>query len=191
MFLDCASRCPCNKGRRHSLNQSELIARAGGLSDAQVATSLKFDRQAYDLVREEKDTAVLTDKIKGLVKESGLDAALPAAALEPQLRMMTSPWFRFFLDYDPLPNLQKVKCPVLALYGEKDLQVPPKINLPLLQKAFSAGGNTQVDARELAGLNHLFQHAYSGSPSEYPAIEETFSPEALQIIAGWLATHTK
>lgn len=182
---------PATKGEDTLLNQSELIARAGGLSEAQVAASLNFDRQAYDLVRKEKDTAVLTEKLKALVTESGLDTALPAAALEPQLRMMTSPWFRFFLDYDPLPNLQKLKCPVLALYGEKDLQVPPKINLPLLQKALNVAGDTQADARQLPDLNHLFQHAYSGSPTEYPAIEETFSPEALQIIADWLAGHTK
>lgn len=182
---------PATKGEDTLLNQSELIARAGGLSDAQVATSLKFDRQAYDLVRKEKNTVVLTEKLKGLVKESGLDTALPAAALEPQLRMMTSPWFRFFLDYDPLPDLQKLNCPVLALYGEKDLQVPPKINLPLLQEALSVAGNAQADTRPLAGLNHLFQHAYSGSPTEYAAIEETFSPEALKIIADWLVAHTK
>ncbi len=182
---------PATKGEDTLLNQSELIARAGGLGDAQVATSLNFDRQAYDLVRKEKDTAVLTDKLQVLVKESGLDSALPAAALEPQLRMMTSPWFRFFLDYDPLPNLQKLKCPVLALYGEKDLQVPPKVNLPLLQKALSVAGHTPADTRQLPELNHLFQHAYSGSPTEYAAIEETFSPEALRIIADWLVSHTK
>jgi uncharacterized protein len=177
---------PATNGQDTLLNQSELIGRAGGLSDSQVATSLAFDKAAYDLVRKETDPAKLTEKLQGLVKESGLDPALPPAALEPQLRMMTSPWFRFFLDYDPLPNLQKSKCPVLALYGEKDLQVPPKINLPLLQKALTEAGNNQAVTRQLPELNHLFQHAYTGSPSEYAAIEETFSPEALQIVADWL-----
>lgn len=182
---------PATKGEDTLLNQSELIARAGGLSDAQVVTSLNFDKAAYGLVRQEKDPAVLTDKLRALVKESGLDSAIPPAALEPQLRMMTSPWFRFFLDYDPLPNLRNTKSPVLALYGEKDLQVPPTINMPLLQQALAVAGNTQADVRQLPGLNHLFQHAYSGSPTEYAAIEETFSPEALQIIADWLLARTK
>jgi hypothetical protein len=182
---------PATKGEETLLNQSELIARAGGFSDAQVVTSLNFDKEAYGLVRKEKDPAVLTEKLKALVKESGLDSAIPPAALEPQLRMMTSAWFRFFLDYDPLPNLRSTKSPVLALYGEKDLQVPPKMNLPLLQQALADAGNTQADARQLPGLNHLFQHAYSGSPAEYAAIEETFSPEALQIIADWLLARTK
>ena len=133
----------------------------------------------------------MTETLKTLVKESGLDAALPPAALEAQLHMMTSPWFRFFLSYDPLPDLKKTKCPVLALYGEKDLQVPPKINLPMLQKAFAEGGNSQADIRQLPELNHLFQHAYTGSPTEYAAIDETFSPEALKMIGDWLLARTK
>jgi pimeloyl-ACP methyl ester carboxylesterase len=177
---------PATKGQDTLLSQSELIARASGLTEPEIAASLAFDRNAYDMVREEKNPAMLTEKLKNFVKTSGLDGVMPPAVLEPQLRMLTSPWFRFFLDYDPLPSLQNTKCPVLALYGQKDLQVPAKTNLPLLQKALSDADNPQADIRQLANLNHLFQHAYSGSPAEYGAIEETFSPEALQIISDWL-----
>ena len=182
---------PATKGEDTLLNQSDLIARAGGLSDAQVLASLNFDKEAYDLVQKEQDSAVITEKLKSLVKESGLDSALPTAALDAQLHMMTSPWFRFFLSYDPMPDLKKTKCPVLALYGDKDLQVPPKINAPLLQKAFEEGGDTQAEVRELPDLNHLFQHAYNGSPTEYAAIDETFSPEALKMIGDWVLTRNK
>jgi len=177
---------PATKGQDTLLNQSELIGRAGGLSDAQLVASLTFDKAAYDLVRREPNPGILTGKLNDLVKESGLSSAIPPAALEPQLRMMSSPWFRFFLDYDPIPNLEKTKCSVLALYGQKDLQVPAKTNLPLLQKALREAGNQDADIRQLAELNHLFQHAYSGSPAEYAAIEETFASEALEIISGWL-----
>jgi pimeloyl-ACP methyl ester carboxylesterase len=181
---------PATTGEETLLNQSELIGRAGGLSDDQLDASLGFDQAAYALVRKEKDPNVLAEKLVGLVKDSGLDAALPPAALETQLRMLASPWFRFFLDYDPLPNLKTVSCPVLALYGQKDLQVAAKANLPLLQKAFHDSVNTQVDTRELPDLNHLFQHAYTGTPAEYAAIEETFSPEALSLIADWAKDHS-
>ena len=181
---------PATKGEDTLLNQSELIGRAGGLTDEQLTASLDFDQAAYDLVRTEKDSAVLNDKLNGLVKASGLAAAMTPAVLEPQLRMMESPWFRFFLDYDPLPNLKALQVPVLALYGQKDLQVPAKPNLALLKQALQDGGNKDADVRELPGLNHLFQHAYSGTPVEYAAIEETFSPETLQIISGWLLHHT-
>jgi uncharacterized protein len=177
---------PATKGQDTLLNQSQLIAQAAGLSSAQILASLNFDRNAYDIVREEKNPALLTEKLKEFVKSSGLDGMMPPAVLETQLRMLTSPWFRFFLDYDPVPSLKATKCPVLALYGQKDLQVPPKENLPLLQKALLAGDNNQADIRQLPDLNHLFQHAYTGSPAEYGAIEETFSPEALHIISDWL-----
>ncbi|HET7107357.1 MAG TPA: alpha/beta hydrolase [Candidatus Acidoferrum sp.] len=181
---------PATNGEKTLLNQSELIGRAGGLSDEQLDASLGFDQAAYALVRKEKDPNVLAEKLVGLVKESGLDAALPPAALETQLRMLASPWFRFFLDYDPLPNLKTVRCPVLALYGQKDLQVSPKANLPLLQKAFHDSLNQQLETRELPELNHMFQHAYTGTPAEYAAIEETFSPEALILIADWAKGHS-
>ncbi len=182
---------PATKGEDTLLNQSDLIARAGGLSDAQVLSSLNFDKEAYDLVQKEQDTKVVTEKLQALVKESGLDTALPPVALEAQIRMMTSPWFRFFLSYDPLPELQQIKCPVLALYGNKDLQVPPNLNLPLLQKAFKDGGNDHLETREFPELNHLFQHGYTGAPSEYAAIDETFAPAAMKAISDWLQTQAK
>jgi pimeloyl-ACP methyl ester carboxylesterase len=177
---------PSTKGEATLMNQSGLIGEVGGLSETQLLASLTFDREAYDVVRNEKDPAVITEKVKQLVKDSGMDAALPPAALETQLRMLASPWFRFFLDYDPLPKLQALKTPALALFGQKDLQVPPKFNLEPTKKALTDAGNTDFDVRELPELNHLFQHAYSGSPAEYQAIEETFAPEALQIISDWI-----
>ena len=181
---------PATIGEATLLNQSELIGRAADLTDAQLEASLNFDHAAYDLVRTEKDAAALREKLHGLVKQSGLDAAMPPTLLETQLRMMESPWFRFFLDYDPLPNLKILQVPVLALYGQKDLQVPVKPNLALLKQALQDAANKDADVRELPELNHLFQHAYSGTPAEYAAIEETFSPEALQIISDWLLRHS-
>jgi pimeloyl-ACP methyl ester carboxylesterase len=181
---------PGTTGEQTLLNQSDLIGRAGGLSDEQLEPSLAFDQAAYALVRKEKDPGTLAEKLVALVKESGLDAALPPATLETQLRMLASPWFRFFLDYDPLPDLKAVGCPVLALYGQKDLQVSSKVNLPLVEKAFHDSMNTQAETREMPDLNHLFQHAYTGTPAEYAAIEETFSPEALALIVDWVKGHS-
>ena len=180
---------PASNGEKTLLRQSELIARAGGMNDAQMAQSLDFDRKVYALVREEKDRGVLESKIQELVKASGLDEVMPAAALTGQIHAMSSPWFRYFLEYDPLPALKKVKCPVLALDGEKDLQVPAKENLPVLRNALEESGNPDVTVTELPGLNHLFQHCNTGSPTEYGAIDETFSPAALAIIGDWIVKH--
>jgi fermentation-respiration switch protein FrsA (DUF1100 family) len=160
------------------------------MNEEQVARSLEFDRQSYALVRQEKDRAVLENKLGELVKVSGLGPAMPPAVVQRQIHWTSSPWFRYFLDYDPVPALQKTKCPVLALSGEKDLQVPPQENLPLIKKALEDGGNTDIQVVDLPGLNHLFQHCYLGVPAESRAIEETFAPQALTAIANWILKHT-
>lgn len=85
----------------------------------------------------------------------------------------------------------KVKCPVLAINGEKDLQVPPKENLTAIEQALKAGGNKDYTVKELPGLNHLFQTSSTGSPMEYSKIEETISPAALTIIGDWIVDHTQ
>lgn len=181
---------PATKGAETLILQSDLIARAAGMTDEQVAKSLDFDRQAYMLVRQEKDRGVLENKLDDLVKVSELGPAMAPAVLQRQIHWTSSPWFHYFLDYDPAPALQDTKCPVLALSGEKDLQVPPKENLPLLRKALEDGGNKDFQIVELPGLNHLFQHCYMGLPAESRAIEETFAPEALSAISSWVLKHT-
>mgnify|MGYP001051794899 FL=1 len=87
---------------------------------------------------------------------------------------------------DPADFWKNVKCPVLALNGEKDLQVSAKVNLPAIEKALRKGGNNSVKIVSLPGLNHLFQHSETGLPSEYGDIEETFSTEVLDIITDWI-----
>jgi fermentation-respiration switch protein FrsA (DUF1100 family) len=99
---------------------------------------------------------------------------------------MGSRWFRFFLDYDPRPVLAKVRCPVLAIIGEKDLQVPARENLAEIEKVLTSAGHRRFLARELPGLNHLLQTSRTGLPSEYRRIEETIAPEALRLIGDWI-----
>jgi uncharacterized protein len=181
---------PAMKGEEILLLQSNLITRAAGMTDDQVAKSLEFDKQSYLLVRQEKDRAILENKLGELVKASGLGPAMPPAFLQRQIHWTSSPWFRYFLDYDPAPALQKTKCPVLALGGEKDLQVPPAENFPLIKKALEDSGNKDFQTVELPGLNHTFQHCSTGLPTESRAIEETFAPEALQAISAWVLKHT-
>ena len=98
---------------------------------------------------------------------------------------------QYFIKYNPATALEKVKCPVLAINGEKDLQVPPKENLEAIKKALTKGGNKIVTTKELKNLNHLFQECTTGSPDEYSKIEQTFSPTALTEILKWLQTQTK
>src|ERR1035438_9766620 len=137
-------------------------------------------KRIVDLVEQEKDDSVLKEKLRAELK------GVPEAQFGTIFKQLTSPWYRYFLTYDPAPALRKVICPVLALNGEKDTQVPPKLNLPAIRKALEDGGNKNFEVDELPGLNHLFQHAKTGGFSEYAQIEETFAPEALEKIASWI-----
>jgi fermentation-respiration switch protein FrsA (DUF1100 family) len=107
----------------------------------------------------------------------------------PDPSAILSPWFRYFLTYDPRPALAKMKCPVLALIGANDLQVPPRENLAAIESALKAGGNKDFKVVEVPKLNHLFQTSTTGLPAEYSSIEETISPVALNLISDWIAQH--
>jgi uncharacterized protein len=108
-----------------------------------------------------------------------------------QFKAVTSPEMRSFLFYDPSEALRKLKVPVLALDGSRDLQVPPQQNLPTITAALAAAGNSDFTVSELPGLNHLFQKCKQCTVQEYAELEETFSPAALEIIGDWLARHTR
>ncbi len=110
--------------------------------------------------------------------------------IEKELAGVATPWFRYLLDYDPRPALRQVTCPVLALIGEKDLQVDAKVNLKAIETALKKRGNKDVTIRALPNLNHLFQTCKTGAVTEYSAIEETIAPVALEAIAKWILKRT-
>jgi pimeloyl-ACP methyl ester carboxylesterase len=109
--------------------------------------------------------------------------------LRTQLKSLSNPWMRFFLSYDPAPTLQKLKCPVLAINGSLDLQVPVSQNLPVIEASLKAGGNKDYAVKELPGLNHLFQQGKTGAPTEYVEIEVTMNPKALEVVGEWVTAH--
>lgn len=180
---------PGLKGEEQLLLQTESSLRTAGVPDGEIFRTVSFNKQSYALVRQEKDPAVLEAKLNDLIQSTSTGAAMPTGALQAQVRLLISPWFRSFLDYDPVPALQKTACPVLALNGERDLQVRPKENLSKIKKALEDGSNKDFQTIELPGLNHLFQHGPTGSPTEYGAVEETMAPEALNAISDWVLKH--
>lgn len=134
--------------------------------------------------------AALASAVEELTPEEREAAEIPAdgvdAFVESQARALSSPWMAFFLSHDPRSDLRRVGVPVLALGGSLDLQVPPDQSLGEIERALREGGNENVTVRELPGLNHLFQHARTGAPTEYASLTETFAPEALDILAEWI-----
>ncbi len=105
--------------------------------------------------------------------------------------MFKSPWVRFFVSYDPEADLSKVKCPVLAINGQKDTQVNAAENLAAIQEILTKSGNKDFEVKAIPGLNHLLQTANTGQANEYEEISETMSPVAMNIISDWIKLHTK
>ena len=103
---------------------------------------------------------------------------------------MSSAWMQWMLAYDPLPALRSLELPVLALFGERDLQVPPAQSKAPLESALRAAGHPASQVVELPGLNHLFQAAATGAPAEYATIEETMNATALELIGDWIVDRT-
>jgi fermentation-respiration switch protein FrsA (DUF1100 family) len=163
--------------------QSSLIAEASGLTREQVEQNARNLRDIFELIKREPDQTVAQAKMR-----EALAGKLPPAQVDVQVKTLTTPWFRYFLSYDPAPTLRRVTLPVLAMNGEKDLQVPAKQNLDAIRAALSAAGNTRFEVVEMPGLNHLFQTAKTGLPAEYGAIEETIAPAALDRISRWIAS---
>lgn len=162
--------------------QSEAIQIANGQTPpGEAAKHAAREREMLTLVETEKDDAVLETKLK-----EKMTGEVPEAQMGMQIKQITSPWFRYFLTYDPATALRKVTCPVLVLNGSLDKQVLPSQNLPPIRKALAESGNQHVEVDELPGLNHLFQTAKTGSPAEYAQIEETISPVVLDKIATWI-----
>jgi len=161
--------------------QMEAIDRANGRDAESAAKNAAIQHEVLLLVETEKDQAALEKEIREKVA-----GAVPEAQIGMEIRQFTSPWFRYFLTYDPAIALRNVKCPVLAINGSLDKQVLPAQNLPAIRKALEEAGNKHVEIDELPGLNHLFQTAKTGSPAEYAQIEETMSVVALEKISSWI-----
>lgn len=173
-------------GDQITVAQTELIEEATGKSHEEAMKAGERQREIMELVKENADDALIEKQLR---EEVG--AEMSKAQIGALIKQLNLPWFRFFINYDPAQALRKVTCPVLALNGEKDLQVPPQQNLPAIRKALEAGGNKNFEIDELPGLNHLFQTAKTGSPLEYAQIEETMSPAVLNKVADWILKVTR
>ena len=129
------------------------------------------------------DTA-LTAQANRTYELMGVPMQVNVAQYRAQVAQLNSPWLNYFLDYDPIPDIQGTRCPVLAINGDKDVQVVSSLNLKGIEMALPKNKKNLV--KEYPGLNHLFQHCTTGLPTEYAGIEETISEEVLGDIATWI-----
>jgi pimeloyl-ACP methyl ester carboxylesterase len=143
----------------------------------------KAEEAAAKLV---KDWMAKTPKAVVLYTTGIKDEASETAFVNAFVEQVGSPWFRYFLKYDPAPYLKKISASVLALNGEKDIQVVSASNLAGIKASLEKSKSKKFEVKELKGLNHLFQHCTRCTIQEYGQLEETFAPEALETIRDWL-----
>lgn len=178
------------------LRQIHDVLRQSGVADSLVQRVMATQSEDYALIT---DNTLSRDEVQQKLRAStaarrsqftDAERALlrvDAASIEQGIRVSTTPWFRSLLREDPAVYLRTIKIPVLALFGDKDLQVAAEPNAKAVRDSLAAAGNSSSEVRILPGLNHLFQHTTTGAVSDYGTIEETFAPEALQLIDGWIA----
>jgi len=107
------------------------------------------------------------------------------------IEIRTTPWNRYFYNYNPANKLEKITCPVLALNGSKDTQVQPKINQEGIRNALTKSNNKDFTVNEIPNLNHLFQECETGEMNEYSTIDQTIAPFVLKQLSDWILAHSK
>jgi len=169
--------------------QTGRMLRTQGVPEGVVENQLRQQRRVNEIAASDISAEAVEAEVRAIAAEQlaaapGIDETQFEQQLQAQIKELTSPWLRFFLSHDPRPALRKVKVPVLALNGGLDLQVVPEQNMPEIEAALK--GNPDVTAKVLPGLNHLFQKAETGKLSEYAQIEQTISPEVLDLVKEWI-----
>ena len=160
------------------LSQAAAILRADGSSKEAIESNRKIQEALFAIARSRVSSEEMLRQARAQFGSN--------PGVDQQVKAISDPWFRYFLVLDPSVILQKVLCPVLVLNGELDTQVVADQNLSAVEAALRKGGNRQVSIQRFARLNHLFQTATTGSPSEYNRIEETISLAVLQTILNWI-----
>ena len=153
--------------------------KASGADDAFIDSYNRTMNEVVDAVVKLENTGEIEDTVTAILAGTPLEGSAKTA-----IAQLSSPEMRSFILFDPAAYFPKIAIPVLALNGEKDLQVPAEVNLDAIRAGLSH--NTQITTKVYPDLNHLFQTAATGLPNEYAQIEETFSPIVLKDIVEWI-----
>jgi len=186
---------PGIRGDSVLFDQGDRIQRAMGWTDTARALNRAAQERLIAAAVTDRDwdaaRAAVEAVLRHIVPAGSVSDSMIAASVDQQVAAMKSPWMKGFLTHDPAPVLEKVRCPVLALFGANDLQVAPEVNAPPIERALRRGGNRDVTVRVIPRANHLFQEADSGSPMLYATLKKEFVPGLLDTLSTWLAVRTR
>lgn len=174
--------------------QSALRSRAAGTSESEISRDSIFTRQKLALYAQEKDLRIRNQKLRNLARkyygllaeEEKKEQGDFETFFTKNTQGMDTPWVHFILTYQPASALEKMACPVLAINGGLDLQVPATINLKEIEKALQKAPCTDFQIVEIPNHNHLFQKTQTGVFSEYATNEETFSEQVMEMMGKWI-----
>ena len=181
------------------VRQGHDLMKLGGAPAGAIEKANALQRKLFRAVKDAPDAPAAEKAVRAVIEAEAATmseaertaAGLAGPGVDGQVKVITGPWFRGLLRYDPAATLAKVTCPVLAVCGEKDIQVAAKENLEGIRAGLAAGGNPDVEVVELPGLNHLLQHCKTGAIAEYATIEETMAAEALDVVTAWVRERAK
>lgn len=181
------------------VDQNYEVGKLSGMSAEQLGQAKQTNQIIYNIVKADTDleqvkknlTAYFQSTVHNRPEAKNSTKEELERSIKENVNAIASPWFHYFINYNPKENLKKVKCPVLILNGEKDIQVTANLNTQAIESALKAGGNKNVKVQIFPGLNHLFQHCTTCTVAEYSQLEETFSPEVLQTMSNWIKQQTK
>ena len=162
--------------------QNEFLLRDGGLPEEYISMYIEGMRGMFN--SQKGKNAVPFDETGYKIFSDSSIANPVLAPLAKNLRDNFSdpaPWLKYFINYDPMPDIKNITVPILMLYGENDTQVPPSLNVPVLIENIPA-----IKIKVYPALNHLMQHCKTGKVNEYAEIEETVSPEVLEDIVEFI-----
>lgn len=181
------------KGIDLLMAQNEISLKSQNMEPENMERILNMTRDTFESLLQwegtEANRVALNDRVSQMWDQLPILAKMKQKKevfVRNQFNAMSTPWTRYFLAIDPTTYLKKVKCPVLAINGDKDIQVSAEKDLTAIKHALEQGGNFRVQTKVYPGLNHLFQECETGMPDEYAKIEQTFSPQVLEDITHWM-----
>ncbi|CEA16697.1 hypothetical protein ING2E5B_1965 [Fermentimonas caenicola] len=189
---------PGTKGIEIVLDQNENSLKHQGIEPETINRLQLTNREIFESLLvwsgSENDRTALRDRLSYLWEQLPILIKLKLEKepyLRAQFNAMITPGYRSFLATDPKDYLSLVSCPVLAINGENDVQVPALKNLEAIKHHIQKGGNYKVETKSYPMLNHLFQESITGQPDEYAKIDQTISPQVLSDITNWVKNQTE
>lgn len=192
---------PSVPGEDLVISQMKVLLKSKGVSKEIINKKLRLERKLINSLKQGDDlnkyknelfTSALEDINLNSNKKNNSeskDSLLAKQIVAGQLNMLSNPWTKFFFTFNPNETIENITCPVLILFGEKDMQVPSKLNIEPFRDALQSKGNYKVVV--FPDANHLFQFSITGLPSEYKSLDKKFVLNFIPTIINWLDENIK